>query len=90
MAQKNITAYVALAEQTGLTPEDCHAVAVLFVGRRKLEQALAWVDRGIDLDRKIPHGSGDRYNLARLRRDLLTKLGRGNEALDAAWTEFQE
>jgi uncharacterized Zn finger protein len=30
------------------------------------------------------------YELARLHRELLTRLGRGNEAIDAAWAEFQE
>ena len=30
------------------------------------------------------------HDLAQLKRDLLTKLGRGKEALDAAWADFRE
>ena len=29
-------------------------------------------------------------DLAKLKRDLLTKLGRGDEALDAAWSDYRE
>ena len=89
-AQKNVAAYVALAEETGLTAQDCHAIATLLVGRRKPGEALAWVERGIDLDKKTPHGSMASHDLAKLKRELLTKLGRGNEALDAAWADYRQ
>jgi hypothetical protein len=88
--QKNVAAYVALAEETGLTARDCHAIAMLLVGRRKPEEALAWVERGIDLDKKTPHGSMAGHDLAKLKRELLSKLGRGNEALAAAWADYRE
>lgn len=84
LAQRNVAGYIAVAEQTRLTPEDCHAVATLFASRRKLDDALAWTDRGLQL--AAPSGRGD---LARLRRSLLAKQGRGGEALDAAWADFQ-
>jgi len=90
LAQRDIAAYVALAGETGLTAQDCHAVATLLAARRKPDEALAWVERGIDLDRKTPLGSMAGYGLARLRRELLTRLGRGNEALDIAWAAFRE
>jgi hypothetical protein len=89
LAQRNPVAYEALAEQVGLDPRDCLALATIFVSR-KPDLALTWVDRGIDLDRRTPHGSAAGYNLARLRRELLTKLGRGDEALDAAWDEYRK
>jgi len=37
-AQKNAEAYRALAEETGLTAEDCHALATMLNGRRKAEE----------------------------------------------------
>ena len=89
LAQRNPVAYEALAEQVGLDPRDCLALATIFVSR-KPDLALTWVDRGIDLDRRTPHGSAACYDLARLRRELLTKLGRGDEALDAAWAEYRK
>lgn len=89
-AQKNVAAYVALAEETGLVAQDCHVIATLCVSRRKREEALVWVDRGIDLDRKTPHGSMAGHELAKLRREILTKLGRGSEALDSAWADYRK
>jgi tetratricopeptide (TPR) repeat protein len=90
LQQKNVAAYIALAEETGPTPQDCHAVATLLAARRKPEEALPWIDRGIDLDKKVPHGSMAADDLARLKRELLTRLGRGDEALEAAWAEYCE
>lgn len=90
LEQKNVQAYVALAEETGLTAHDCHAVATMLVSRRKVEDALVWVVRGIDLARKAKRGSPAEHDLPKLKRALLTKLGRGDEALDAAWAEYRE
>ena len=89
-AQKDVAKYVALAEETGLTVKDRHAIARLLVTKRKPKEALVWVERGIDLDKKTPHGSMAAYDLAELKRDLLTKLGRGKEALDAAWADYRK
>lgn len=58
--------------------------------KRKPDEALAWVERGIDLDNKTPHGSMAGHGLAKLKRDLLAKLGRGDEALDAAWADYRK
>ncbi len=89
-AQKDVAAYVSLVEETGIVAQDCHAIATLLIVRRKPEEALAWVDRGIDLDKKTPHGSMAGHDLAKLKRELLTKLGRGKEALEAAWADYRE
>jgi hypothetical protein len=83
LAQRKVAAYEALAQETGLTAQDCLALATILVAG-KPSQALEWVERGIDLDRNTPHGSAAGYDLARLQRELLARLGRGNEALDAA------
>lgn len=89
LAQKNVEAYVGLTEQTGRTVQDCHALASMLVARRKPQEALAWVERGIELDAKTPQGSMAGHDLAELKRDLLVKLGRGNEALEAAWAQYR-
>jgi len=89
VAQRNLSAYEALAELIGLEPRDCLALATIFV-TRKPDLALAWVDRGIKIDRKNPHGSAAGYDLTRLRRELLTKLGRGDEAIESAWGEYRK
>ncbi|HXK37102.1 MAG TPA: hypothetical protein VJ553_05980 [Candidatus Paceibacterota bacterium] len=90
VAQRNVDAYVALAEETGLTAQDCHAAATLLVSRRKPEEALSWMERGIDIAGKAPHGSAGDYDLVRLKRMLLDRLGRGGEALEDAWAEYRK
>ena len=89
VAQRNVAAYVALAERTGLTPEDCLAVAKLLVSRTKTD-ALAWIERGRALDRAGRFQSTAAYDLDQLHRELLTKLDRGDEALEAAWADYRE
>ena len=89
VAQRNVEAYAAITEETGRTAQDCHALATMLVARRQPREALSWVERGIELDEKGPHGSTAGYDLAGLKRDLLAKLGRGKEALEAAWAQFR-
>lgn len=89
-ARKAVAAYIALAEETGLTADDCHVIAKLLVSRRKPEDALGWVERGTALDKKTPHRSMAGHDLARLKRDILTRLGRGDEARDAAWADYRK
>jgi hypothetical protein len=84
LRRKNVAAYLALAEETGITPEDCHALATMLAARRKAEEALPWVERGIALANQTSSGSMAGYDLSALKRALLTKLGRAEEALDAA------
>jgi hypothetical protein len=88
-AQRNIAAYAALAEQTGLTPPDCLALARLLV-TRKPHEAQAWVDRGRALDRKGQFRSAAAYDLDKFHRELPIKLGRQEEAHEAAWADFRE
>jgi len=90
MAKKDVAAFVALAEETGLTAKDCHAIATLLITKRKPKEALSWVEHGIEIDKQTPYGSMASHDLTKLKRDLLTKLGRGNEALDAAWADYCE
>ncbi len=86
--QKDVEAYATLCEATELTEHDCHALAKMLVARRKPEDALSWVERGLTLARQGPSGSMGGQDLARLKRELLTKLGRGDEATQGAWAEF--
>lgn len=89
-AQKDVGAYVALAEETALSAQDCHAVATMFRARRKPEEALRWVERGIEIQATAPRDSLAGRDLADLRRELLRRLGRGQDALESAWAEYHE
>lgn len=84
IAQRDIEAYIALTEQTKLKLEDCLAIAKLVVPRDP-NKALFWVERGRALDRESQFRSTAAYDLDKLHRELLSKLGREDEALEAAW-----
>lgn len=87
--QRAIQKYIHLTTETGLSAADCEAIATMFQARRKLNDALAWVERGLKVERPDAFGGSAGYNLVEMRRALLVKLGRGGEALDSAWAEFQ-
>ena len=87
--QHSIQKYLDLTERTGLTQADCEAIATMFQAKRKPDDALAWLERGIQMEKPDPFQLGAIHKLAEMRRALLAKLGRGNEALDSAWAEFQ-
>lgn len=83
--QGNVAAYVAIADRTGLTPEDCLATAEMLATSDAV-YALTWVERGRAM-------AGEGYfvqsSAKRLRRKLFVKLGRQQEALDSAWDDFK-
>jgi hypothetical protein len=62
----------------------------LYVLHGKPDEALAWVERGLDLCHGASSEFTASYDLKKLQRDLLARLGRGNDALDLAWEEFQK
>lgn len=88
--QGDAQAYLTLAEETGLTAEDCKALATMLVAQQRAEDALSWVDRGLELAEKAKRSGTAGFDLGRLRRDQLLMLGRGEEALAAAWAEYRE
>jgi uncharacterized Zn finger protein len=87
-AQSDVPAYVALCEETETTAQDCLAVATI-LRTKKPKEALAWIDRGLELDKGHPHGSMAGYDLAKLKRELLMKIGRAGDAREEAWAEFR-
>ena len=89
-AQRNVDKYVEVCEQTELRSADCKTVAVMLRAKRKPEDALTWVDRGLTLEEKSRFGTASGHELADMKRALLTKLGRGDEAQRSAWAEFQD
>ena len=88
-AQNDLDAYVALCEETHLTAADCVTIATMFRCKQP-EKALDWVNRGLALDKKQPGGSMAGHDLSGIKRELLTKLGRGADALEDAWAEFRD
>lgn len=87
--QRSIEKYLDLTTLTGLTAADCEAIAAMFQAKRKLNDAIAWLERGIEMEKASKSWGGAGDKLAEMRRVLLKKLGRGREALDSAWAEFE-
>jgi hypothetical protein len=87
--QRNVAKYIDLTERTELAPADCEAIAAMLQTRRKPDDALQWVERGLAMEKPNAYGHGASHKLGGMRRALLVKLGRPSEALDSAWAEFQ-
>ena len=88
--QGDLEAYLGLAQETGLTAADCHAVAVMLAARGAPGQALSWVERGIELDSTAPHSSFSGHELAALKPGLLKELGRDRETLEVVWARYRQ
>ena len=87
---KDTSAYLALCEKTQTTPEDCENIANLYQVKRKYQDALSWVDKGLKLEKKGNWGNQSSIGLTELKQDLLNKLGHREDALDLAWAEFKK
>jgi uncharacterized Zn finger protein len=57
--------------------------------KRKPKEALDWVERGLRTNKANVFQGRNAYNLAEMRRALLVKLGRSEDALQSVWEEFQ-
>lgn len=89
MAKKDIKSYLALCERIAISPKDCENIATLYKDKRRFADALEWVKKGLALENKRQWGNQCSYGLDRMRRELLSKLGRKEDALKAAWSEFK-
>ena len=90
LAQKNRDAYIGLTSETGLSPEDCLALANLDRANGRIEDALAWVERGTGLCGEDARTWSARRDLEKLQCDLLAILDRSAEARAIAWKEFEK
>lgn len=59
--------YIDLTEFTELTKVDCHAIATMFQAKRKPEDALAWVERGLSIGKRRAFEPAG-YQLSEMRR----------------------
>ncbi len=87
-ARRDVGAYVALCEtENALTPADCETLAGMCLRRRRPEEELSWVERGLGSEND--RGPGPRARQLRcLKRDILKKLGRRDEALASVWEDY--
>ncbi len=83
-------AYHALCEaEKDLASADCEKLAEMSLKRRKIEDALAWVERGLALEKKRTWSSRSAWRLPDLKREILKRLGRDEDALASAWEDYR-
>ena len=87
-AGRDLKSYVFICEETEFLPKDCEIIAGLLLSRRKPAKALEWVEKGLIIQKDGRLHRGSSYNLETMKRDILTKLGRTEEALEDAWQNF--
>ncbi len=90
IAQNDQDSYIALTDETSLSPEDCLALAKLDRVGGRIENALAWTERGRELCGEDLGNRSARLDLTKLQCDLLAALGRTGEAREIAWKELEE
>jgi hypothetical protein len=88
--QRDVEAYIALCEWTELNVQDCLAIAKIYQSRRRPEDALTWVERGLAIASSDNRRSFGDHELHQMQRALLAKMGRPGDALQSAWAEFEE
>jgi uncharacterized Zn finger protein len=87
---KDANTYLALCEKTETTPKDCENIANIYKVKRKYQDALSWVEKGLKLEKKDRWGNQSGFELTELQQDLLNKLGRRGDAFNLAWDEFKK
>ncbi len=90
IVKKDIQSYLALCEKTVASPKDCKNIAMLYKEKKHFADALAWVEKGLTLEKKRKWGNQSSYGLTRMRQELLDKLGRSEDAFESAWSEFKK
>ncbi len=89
-ARRAVGAYAALCETAGgPAPADCETLTVLCLTRRRPKDALAWVERGLELEKRGRWPNRSAWHLPDLKRRILKRLGRSGEALASAWNDYR-
>jgi tetratricopeptide (TPR) repeat protein len=90
VARKDVGAYVALCDKIAVSPMDCEEIADLYKGKRRFADALRWVEKGLSLETQRQWGNLSSHLLRSMREELLSKLGRTQDAFESAWAAFQK
>ncbi len=88
LARNDWRSYTSLCERFLVSPKDCANIAALCEAKKRPADALAWVERGLATEQDRNWGNESSYELRGLRKRLLAKVGRREEALESAWADF--
>ena len=82
-------AYAALCGQLGFSPHDCERLAEMEISKKHWATALEWVEKGIALEPTRNWHNESSYSLKDMKPKILLRMGRKEDALALAWSEFQ-
>ncbi|MGD0813477.1 MAG: DUF6880 family protein [Verrucomicrobiota bacterium] len=85
----NAPAYAALCGQLGFSPRDYERLAEMEISKKHGTTALEWVEKGITLEPTRDWRNESSHSLKELKPEILLHLGRKEDALALAWSEFQ-
>ena len=88
--KKDEKSYINLCGRLGASPKDCREIAVIYKKKGKIEDALFWVKKGIELEKQDTWPNEDAYDLKIILRELYDLSGSRNMALENAWEEFRK
>lgn len=86
----DVPSYAALCGKLGFSPRDCERLAKLEMPNQHWAQALEWVEKGMALEPTRNWHNECSHSLKQLKPEILGQLGRTEDALAAAWAEYQE
>lgn len=89
VSKKDDNAYLALGEKILLSPKDYEKIGKICILKKKYNLALEMIDRGLKAEKKRQWHNQSSYSLESLKRDVLGKMGRTEEALKIAWGDFK-
>lgn len=88
-AKGDTKSFAALCDRTGLSPGDCERLVRMEMSEKRWRQALAWLEKGVELEpTRNWHNEGS-HGLESRRPEILAKLGRKDESLAMAWADFE-
>lgn len=74
IAKEDTESYLKLCEKIGNTPKDWENIARIYKEKRQFRNALAWVDKGLDLEKTVNWPKESSWRLSALKRELLSDL----------------
>jgi tetratricopeptide (TPR) repeat protein len=86
----DVVSYAALCERIGLSPKDCARLAEMEKAKGRWQQALAWVEKGLELEPTRAWHNEEADDLEEMKPEILGRLGRKKEALALLWDDFEQ
>ena len=89
-ARGDVASYAALCERMGISPKDCEHLAEMEKAKRHWKQALARVEKGLEIECIRDWRNEAAISLGRLKPEILSHVGRREDALAQSWADFEK